>query len=156
MMKRAMIVAFWVILLARPIFSQEMSALQKEVWQMEETVWRDIKTANEQHYLSLWHDNFLGWPYYELAPVGKTALAQDVHRRFARNGTVDYEFLSKSVRVTGDIGITQYAVRTNFIGADGTTKPEDRRITHTWLKTAHGWKILAGMSASIESAEPTR
>ena len=49
-MKRTLVLAIFSIALALPLFAQEMSSQQKEVWQMEETYWRDVKGFDEAHY----------------------------------------------------------------------------------------------------------
>jgi len=149
-MKRALILAIFSIALALPLFPQEMSSLQKEVWQMEETYWRDVKGFDEARYMTLWHEKFLGWPQDQKMPIGKVALGEAVHRKFQRKGTLDYEFLSKSVAVTGNVGITQYAVKSSFTGTDGQKTSFSSRVTHTWLKTDEGWKIVGGMSGPFE------
>ncbi len=149
-MKRTLVLAMFSIVLALPLFAQEMSSQQKEVWQMEETYWRDVKGFDEAPYMTLWRDEFLGWPRDQKTPIGKVALGEAVHRKFQRKGTLDYEFLSKAVGVTGDVGITQYGVKSSFTGTDGQKTSSSSRITHTWLKTDGGWKIVGGMSASFE------
>jgi ketosteroid isomerase-like protein len=53
--------------------------------------------------------------------------------------------------VTNGVGITQYSVKSSFTGADGKKETFTSRITHTWLKTGEGWKIVGGMSALGES-----
>ena len=83
-------------------------------------------------------------------PIGKVALRQAVHRNFQRKGTLDYEFLSNWVEVAGNVGITQYGVKSSFTGTDGQKTSSSSRITHTWLKTDEGWKIVGGMSAPFE------
>ena len=106
-MKRTLVLAIFSIALALPLFAQEMSSQQKEVWQMEEAYWRDVKGFDEAHYMTLWHEDFLGWPRDQKMPIGKVALGEAVHRKFQRKGTLDYEFLSKWVEVAGNVGITQ-------------------------------------------------
>ena len=69
--------------------------------------------------MTLWHDKFLGWPRDQNTPIGKVALREAVHRNFQRKGTLDYEFLSNWVEVAGNVGITQYGVKSSFTGTDG-------------------------------------
>jgi ketosteroid isomerase-like protein len=132
--------------------AQELSPRQKEVWQMEQLYWKDVKDANATHYMTLWHEEFLGWPSFSPHPVGKDGIADSLAAWFA--GFVSYEFLEKSVRVTGDIGITQYAVNITRTKSDGTLATNVTRITHTWLKTKSTWQIIGGMSAVVSSSAP--
>lgn len=138
---------------AAPAFAQEMDSAQKEVWQMEETYWRDIKAGDEAHYLTLWHENFLGWPYYQPGPVDRTELAKGIHKKFTGTRTLEYEISSKSVHVTGNVGVALYAVKSIYADREGKKQTDHLRITHTWLKTDSGWKILGGMSANLEPAD---
>jgi len=151
-MHRISLLLVALVAFAAPAFGQEMDSAQKEVWQMEETYWRDIKAGNEAHYLTLWHENFLGWPYYQPAPVDKAALAKGIHQKFAETRTLEYEITSRAVHVTGNVGIAHYAVKSVYTDRDGKKQTDHLRITHTWLKTESGWKILGGMSANIEAA----
>ena len=132
--------------------AQELSPRQKEVWQMEEFNWKDVKDANATHYMTLWHEDFLGWPSFSPHPVSKDGIADSLAGWFA--GFVSFEFLEKSVRVTGDIGITQYAVRITRSASDGKLATNITRITHTWLKTKNTWQIIGGMSAVVSSFAP--
>lgn len=132
--------------------AQELSPRQKEVWQMEELYWKDVQDANATHYMTLWHEDFLGWPSFSPHPIGKDGIADSTAGWFA--GFVSYEFVEKSVRVTGDIGITQYAVRITRSASDGKLATNITRITHTWLKTKNTWQIIGGMSAVVSSSAP--
>ena len=130
---------------------QDMSAAQKEVWQMEETYWKDVKESNADHYASLWHPSFLGWPQDRDRPVGKTELTDGVRKKMAEVHVASYEFLSKGVTVLGNVGVTVYSVRATRAPKDGKSETHTSRITHTWLKTGSTWEIIGGMSGPYES-----
>src|SRR5262249_22589010 len=104
-------IAIVVLIAVQFLPAQDLTPEQKEVWQMEETYWKDVKEGNVDHYMTLWHDNFLGWPRDIEKPVGKDGLAQSVKRKMASGHVSSYEFLSKAVSVTGNVGVVQYSVR---------------------------------------------
>jgi len=133
------------------ISAQEMSAVQKEVWQMEESYWKDVKDLNADHYATLWHENFLGWPRDRDRPVGKNDLLQFAKHKMLESHINSYEFLSKGVTVIGNVGVTQYSVKVLRTKKDGQTETFTSRVTHTWLKTGSTWQIIGGMSAPYES-----
>jgi ketosteroid isomerase-like protein len=133
------------------VSAQDMSAAQKEVWQMEETYWKDVKDSNADHYASLWHPSFLGWPQDRDRPVGKTELTDGVRKKMAEVHVASYEFLSKGVTVLGNVGVTVYSVRATRAPKDGKSETHTSRITHTWLKTGSTWEIIGGMSGPYES-----
>ena len=130
--------------------AQDLSPRQKEVWQMEETYWKDLQTANFTHYMTLWHEDFLGWPSFSPHPVGKDGIADSLPA--SMSGVLSYEFLEKAVRVTGDIGIVQYAVKFSRSTSLSQTESRVSRITHTWLKTKNTWQIIGGMSSLVSSS----
>ena len=142
---------FFVLLFTANLSSaQDLSPRQIEVWQMEETYWKDLQTANFTHYMTLWHEDFLGWPSFSPHPVGKDGIADSLPA--SMSGLLSYEFLEKAVRVTGDIGIVQYAVKLSRSTSVGQTESRVSRITHTWLKTKNTWQIIGGMSSLVSSS----
>jgi hypothetical protein len=134
---------------------QDMSAAQKEVWQMEETYWKDVKESNAEHYASLWHPSFLGWPRDRDRPVGKKELTEGTAKKMAASHVASYEFLSKGVTVVGNVGVTQYSVRATRVEKAGANVIYTSRVTHTWLKAGSTWEIIGGMSAPYESSSHT-
>lgn len=138
-----------------PIAAQEMSSAQKEVWQMEEVYWKDVKDSNADHYATLWHEKFLGWPRDRDRPMGKDALSASAGRKMSESRVGSYEILYKGVTVVGNIGVTQYAVKTVRVKKDGQNETATSRVTHTWMKTGNTWQIIGGMSAPYESSGST-
>jgi len=130
--------------------AQDLSPRQKEVWQMEETYWKDLQTTNFTHYMTLWHEDFLGWPSFSPHPVNKDGIADSLPT--SMSGVLSYEFLEKAVRVTGEVGITQYAVKFTRTIPGGQIESRVSRITHTWLKTKNTWQIIGGMSSLVSSS----
>lgn len=145
-----------VLLAAVPhISAQEMTPEQKGVWHMEEAYWNDVKTSNADHYATLWHASFLGWPRDREHPVGKGELVAGTAKKMAAGHVVSYEFLSRAVTVVGNVGITQYSVKATRAGEGGTNETYFSRVTHTWLKTGNTWEIVGGMSGPYESSGHT-
>jgi ketosteroid isomerase-like protein len=137
------------------IAAQEFSAAQKEVWQMEEVYWKDVQNANIGHYMTLWHENFLGWPRDRELPVGKDGLEDGARKKMAVGRVSSYEILSKAVSVVGNVGTTQYSVKVVRTMNNGKQETYTSRVTHTWLKTGSSWQIVGGMSAPYESSGHT-
>ncbi len=149
---RAAIAFSLLLFFVNPSIAQDLSPRQSEVWQMEETYWKDLQTVNYTHYMTLWHEDFLGWPYFSPHPVNKDGIADSLPARMS--GVVSYEFLEKAVRVTGEVGITQYAVKYTVATPGGQAETRVSRITHTWLKTKNTWQIIGGMSSLVSSSVP--
>ena len=39
---------------------------------MEEIYWHDVQAGDVEHYLTLWHDAFVGWPCFASEPSDKS------------------------------------------------------------------------------------
>jgi ketosteroid isomerase-like protein len=63
--------------------------------------------------------------------------------------TVDLK--PKAVRIFGDFGIVHYEVHIKAFLKAGSELVVHERLTHTWLKTENGWKIICGMSAPLSN-----
>src|SRR5438309_10687439 len=107
-------------LLALPqLLVAQATPAEKEVWGGELKYW-DFQTAGKlDEYMSLWHDEFVGWPTGNARPGGRA----DIRKR-----------------IETELG--QHAAST-----PGASIEARLRITHTWKRTPQGWKIIAGMSA---------
>lgn len=142
-------------LAATRLFAQELTPAQQEVWQLEETYWSDVKASNADHYASLWHQAFLGWPRDRDRPIGKKELTEGAQKKMTEGHVVSYEFLSKAVTAVGNVGVTQYSVKVTRTVKDGATETYTSRVTHTWMRRGKIWEILGGMSSPYESSGHT-
>jgi len=68
---------------------------------------------------------------------------------------LDYKLEPLSVRQYGnDIVIVMYRARSRRAGSkDGADVMSAYRMTHTWMKTDQGWRIIGGMSLLDEDAK---
>jgi ketosteroid isomerase-like protein len=131
---------------------------EQAVWQMEEVYWRDVKAGDVEHYLTLWHENFVGWPCFASEPSDKRNIGgwvkdiRDQHLKFT------YQLQPKAVRVFGDVAVVQYAAEYVTEYGDGTQSGAGiwRKFTHTWKKTDGRWQIITGMCAAQEPVKAPR
>ena len=131
--------------------AQNTTSVQKikdEVWQKEENYWKYVKTNDLKSYLTLWDDNFIGYPSNNNIS-GKdhitdwiTDMYKDKSRKF------NYELTRKVENVFDNIVIVLYDV-TQIWTSDKNELLEKTtyKITHTWRKTDKGWLIIGGMGA---------
>jgi ketosteroid isomerase-like protein len=109
---------------------------EEEVWAGEVSYWETLKAFDLDGYTSLWHDSVVGWPHGQPAPIDKSA--------FVKLAGGAMEVLRPG---SGDVGIAYLQVHWCAMTNDGAEIQFDERITHTWLRTHEGWKIIGGMSA---------
>lgn len=120
---------------------ENWSATQQEVWEQEQVYWQYLSAGEIDRFMTLWNEQFVGWPAGEGHPVGRSDirnLAESVRT------SPSYDLEPLAVNVYGDIGITFY--RAIFTNREGEAVGASR-LTHTWRKQAGEWTIIGGMSA---------
>ena len=93
----------------------------------------------------------MGWPNNQLTPMNKGSIYQLVAGMFADLDLVSMtvELKRMSVHVIDNIGITFYETYSHDTMKTGAEISTGERMTHTWLRTGNGWKIIGGMSAPL-------
>jgi hypothetical protein len=127
-----------------------MSAVEMEVWELEEDYWKYAQAYDLESYRTLWHDQFVGWPRSEAVPVGKSGIGGWLERRQAAGQSLRYKLRREAVRQIAGAVVVHYTVLIEWVAKDGTAESDNLRITHTWIQTGGRWKIITGMSAPIE------
>ena len=140
------------LILAPALIAQtkEMTAAEKEVWRLEEKYWEYAQAFDLQNYRTLWHEEFVGWPRVEAAPVGKSNIGGWLERRKDAGYSLWYKLKSEAVRQIEGAVAVHYRVTIEWVAKDGKVERDDSRITHTWVKAGGQWKIITGMSAPVE------
>lgn len=126
--------------------AQRLSSQQEEVWKGEQNYFRYLQAKDLQGFMSLWDDNFVGWPDYSEAPLRKKDIESGVAAEFqdvqaARPLPAPQP---EVIGVFGDVAVTHYF----WPEADDTSAAE-YRITHTWRKGPDGWRIIGGMGCAV-------
>jgi ketosteroid isomerase-like protein len=131
---------------------------EQAVWQMEETYWRDVEAGDVEAYVTLWHDDFVGWPCFASEPSDKSKIGGWVRDIRDNHWKLTYQLRPKAVRVFGDVAVVQYAAEYVLDYGDGTHSGAGvwRKFTHTWMKTGGRWKIITGMCAAQEPLKTPR
>ncbi len=151
-MKSALLFCLLVVF-AVPSLAQTQSADVEKVWSLEETYWKDVKANDLDHYRSLWHANFLGWPFVSPEPRRKSQITSWIIDHTSKGETLkSYELERLVLQQTNDLVTTTYRVRATWIDKSGAGSPQTTRIIHTWIKNGDGqWQIISGMSAPTNS-----
>lgn len=125
------------------------SAAEDELWGHEVAAWNHLKTGNLRGYLSLLHTDVMAWPRHAVAPLNKDAIFQRLLPAISMFQSPGYtvQLTPLSVRVFGDVGIAQYRADIRVTVRPGLD--ETLRFTRTWLRTEHGWRLIAGMNAPV-------
>lgn len=122
--------------------------IKNEVWQLEENYWKYVKEKDYQTYITLWDENFIGYPSNNT--IGNKAHITDwMTEMYQQPGTFNYSLTRKVENIFGDIAIVFYDVSHNFTDEKNKVlKSGNFKIIHTWKKTEKGWLIIGGMGAN--------
>ncbi|MGP8252011.1 MAG: nuclear transport factor 2 family protein [Terracidiphilus sp.] len=148
-LKRILILFVVTLCAAMPSHSQQ-SDNEKAVWKLESSYWEDVKALDLDSYKALWHENFVGWPYVSSQPVRKDHITDWITAHTDKGARLQwFSLVPAASQSTGDMVVTHYWLTAFWADKAGHGEPDTTRVTHTWIKTAKGWQIISGMSASI-------
>lgn len=129
--------------------SAKIKQIKNEVWQLEENYWKYVKANDLKSYLTLWDDNFIGYPSTNI--IGNKAHITDwIADMYKTNTgkTFNYELTRKVENVFGDIVIVLYDATQIWTNEKNELVEKITfKLTHTWRKTSIGWLIIGGMGA---------
>jgi hypothetical protein len=110
------------------------------VWKQERIYWQATVGQNDTAYQSLWHPDFTGWPCDENGPVSglPPRMSPDGVKR---SYVMDKQATAEAPRLVS----TFYHVRERDVQPSGKVEISDYDVTHTWVPTPSGWKIISGM-----------
>jgi len=127
---------------------------ETRIWNLERAYWEYVKVNDLEKYRSLWHENFVGWPSVNAAPVRKDHITDWITSNTSRGLKLQsYAIEQLAVRVTGDVAIDHYRIKADWANGDtGDLSQTDAvRITHTWMRIGNTWQIIGGMSAPVNA-----
>ncbi|MBS0396326.1 MAG: nuclear transport factor 2 family protein [Proteobacteria bacterium] len=127
--------------------SPRESASVSQVWQREADYWRYVAAGDVEHYVSLWHDRFIGWPCGQDHPKRKASIGDWVREVRDKHIQVDVHYLREGAEDFGNVVIVHYRFTRVDTYPDGSVKGRDResKITHTWMRSGDSWLIIGGM-----------
>ncbi len=126
--------------------AQNLSPEQRAVWRMEEAYWQYRKDGDVERYMTLWHDDFIGWPDGSDKPTRKDGIRRSFQQSVA-DGWRLTELRVEGVQLFGGVAVTHYV--TSGVSRDGN-ESWTGKITHTWIRFGNTWQIIGGMSAQLD------
>ena len=125
---------------------------EEAVWALEEAYWTYVKNNDIASYLTLWDENFVGWPSFSRTALEKVGISDwiaPLHENPSEE--YDYKLTREAVRSFGNVVVVHYLFHESFRSKEtGKLLRSDApgRITHTWQRHGDTWQIITGMSAA--------
>ena len=129
---------------------QQLSPAQQEVWAAEESMHRYEQQRDAKRFLSVWDENFVGWPNYDERPAHKAEFEASAPEDFIEPATPTPPLPPPkplAIAMFGNVAVTHY-----FWPEADQTSPTVFRATHTWQKGPEGWHIIGGMACEVPRA----
>ncbi|HEX4300750.1 MAG TPA: nuclear transport factor 2 family protein [Gammaproteobacteria bacterium] len=127
-----------------------------EVWALEAAYWRHVRESDVKGYLSLWHEDFIGWPCTAGSrhPVRKDAAGAWIEGIREQQLRLSVALRREGIQGFGGVVVVHYStpVITEHLDGRITGKDQPYKFTHTWLKVGSTWQIIGGMCAPLSSA----
>lgn len=124
------------------------------VWLREADYWRFVKAGDVDSYVSLWHDNFIGWPCGQEHPMRKASIGDWVRDVRAKHIDVAIDLTQEGAEEFGSIVVVHYRFTRVDTYPDGHIEGRGKasKITHTWMRVGDTWQIVGGMCGSLPDA----
>lgn len=122
------------------------NTVEEEIWELEEAYFTNLYKANYEGVLAIVHTQFLGWPGASVPqPINKEESAHYMKQLIPKPTSCTINIERAGIRLLGAVALTQYTIHANCSDANGVTKIQSSRTTHTWVKEGGSWKLLGGM-----------
>ena len=134
-------------------FGQNSAKDEAQVWQLEKAYLESVKADDLEKYRTLWHENFVGWPFVSPEPLRKDHITDWITANTSKGINLrSYSIDQLAIQVTGDIATDFYRISATWGNSAGAEVKTDRmRITHTWTRTHGTWQIIGGMSSPVDT-----
>jgi ketosteroid isomerase-like protein len=130
-------------------FNQAHKNVEATIWGLEERYWNCWIKEDVEGYMSLLHEDFMGWASSLEMPGDKKAARKFVQNFLSQIKLFAFEMKPCAIKIIDDTALVHYFLLLK--DEDGNQIGNRYRITHTWLKQAGIWQILGGMSSEIEN-----
>ena len=151
-MRISTIILLFSFLVSAPALSDE-AADEEAVWALEESYWEYAKDNDIRGYLTLWDDNFIGWPGFSRTAMEKDRIASWIAPLHSDPTKIwNYKLTRGAVRSFGDIVATHYLIQGSYRSSETgelVLETPPSRITHTWQRRGDTWQIITGMSGTL-------
>jgi hypothetical protein len=127
------------------------SNVVSQVWQQELEYWRCVKAGDVDSYVSLWHDNFIGWPCGQEHPKRKASIGDWVREVRDKRINVSVDLIREGAVDFGNVVVVHYRFTRVDTYPNGKVegKGKESKITHTWMKSGDKWLIIGGMCGML-------
>jgi len=143
MNSRVVFAVLWLIMTASmPLFAQEWSAAQKDVWKNVEAYWALYAAGDVEGYMTYVHTDYLGWSYQNALPSDKASTRKWVEHDLKTTKTLVSEIKPVAIKIHGNIAFVHYYFSMIIKDAEGKDKNISGRWTDILMKQGEKWVMI--------------
>lgn len=125
-----------------PLFAQEWSPAQKEVWKNVETYWDLQMKGDLEGFMSYFHDDYRGWNYGAALPSGKATVRKFVKHAMETSKILVQDIKPVAIQIYGNIAFVDYYWDRVVKDAEGKEKSHSGRWTDILIKQGDRWVMI--------------
>ena len=127
--------------MAQLISKREWTNKQKEVWRNVETYTKLIMKSDVDEFLDYFHKDYSSWNYYELMPVNKTAIKNEL-LHLPKREIDSYNITPIAIKIFNNVAIVHYYYSAVYKNTNGKDKTKQGRNTDILLKQKDKWILI--------------
>jgi len=124
-----------------PLSKQKWTETQKKVWKNVEAYTDFIMKGDVQCFLNYFHKDYSSWNYYELMPVNKTDIKNELCH-LPKRKISSYNITPIAISIFNDVAIVHYYYSVAYKNTDGKEKAKNGRNTDILLKQKDKWVLI--------------
>jgi hypothetical protein len=132
----------FLLLAATPLYAQEWSSAQKEVWKNVESYWALQAAGNLEGFLSYFHNDYMGWSYQSALPEDKATVRKFIDHDLKAQKTILYDIKPVAIGVYGNFAFADYYYMNVYKDVEGKEKSESGRWTDILMKQGDKWVMI--------------
>jgi ketosteroid isomerase-like protein len=125
-----------------PLYAQEWSAAQKEVWKVEETCMKLNIAGDTEGILTYFHPDYVGWINFGPVPQNKETTSKFMSYVIKTHKILVYDMQPLSIKIYGNVAIVHYYYSQIYKDAEGKEKTETGRWTDVFMKQGDKWLLI--------------
>jgi hypothetical protein len=129
--------------------NREQKNVEAAIWELEEHYWNCWIKEDMEGYMSLLHEDFMGWASSLETPGDKKAAREFVQNFWSQIKLFAFEMKPCAIKIVDDTALVHYFLL--WKDEDENQIGNSYRITHTWLKQGGTWQVIGGMSSEIKN-----
>lgn len=131
------------LLATLPMFGQEWSAAQQEVWKNVQAYTALVDKGDVEAFGEYFHEDFSGWAVGSVLPSNKAERMKLVRHFLPKRKTVLSEIKPVAIKVHGNVAVVHYYYMDVSVGDDGEEEVTQGRWTDILMKQGDKWIMIA-------------